>query len=339
MSRLTPRRFRHSATSGVFFAILTAVLFVAPFAAAIGAKAITLSPAGSTGNSNTVGDTVNIQFTASGGTAPYTWSVSAGVLPTGLTLSSSGLVNGTWTTPGAWTFTITATDSTSATGSATFSGTTAAAPSILTITSPAAGNYVSIINTTASVTFLASGGTGPYTWAVATGTLPTGLTLSSSSGLLSGTYAALGAFPLTIRVTDSLAATATASYTITVANPVTITPTALPALAVGTATTVTFTATGGSGSGYTFARVGDSPVPAGLTLSSAGVLSGTPTTAGSYLFGVRATDSSGDTGDIVYSGTIAVPVPTMPIWMLFGLAVLLIGIAARRLTTTRALGK
>lgn len=338
MSRLTPRRFRHSA-SGMFFAILTAVLFVAPFAATIGARAITISPAGSTGNAKTVGDTSNIQFTASGGTAPYTWSVSAGALPTALTLSSSGLVSGTFTTAGAWTFTITATDSTSATGSATFSGTTTAAPSILTITSPPAGNYISIINTTESTTLSASGGTGPYTWAVATGTLPTGLTLSSSSGLLSGTYAALGAFPFTIRATDSLDATATASYTITVANPVTIAPTALPALTVGTATNVTLTATGGTGTGYTWKPVGASPLPAGLTLSSAGVLSGTPTTAGPYVFGVRATDSSGDTGDIVYSGTVAAAVPTMPMWMLFGLAALLIGIAARRLTTTRALGR
>jgi hypothetical protein len=79
-----------------------------------------------------------------------------------------------------------------------------------------------------------------------------------------------------------------------------------------------------------------------LTLTPAGVLSGTPTTAGSYVFGLEVTDGAGSNNlsdNLVYSGTVSASVPAMPTWMLFGLAVLLIGIAARRLTISRALGK
>ena len=66
----------------------------------------------------TVGNPVNLQLSASGGTAPYTWSATG--LPANLSISSSGLITGTPTTPGTATVTVTATDSANASGSATF---------------------------------------------------------------------------------------------------------------------------------------------------------------------------------------------------------------------------
>ena len=69
----------------------------------------------------TVGTAASLQLSATGGTAPYTWSVSG--LPAGLSANSSGLISGTPTTPGTSTVTATVTDSGSRTGTATFSWT------------------------------------------------------------------------------------------------------------------------------------------------------------------------------------------------------------------------
>lgn len=70
-----------------------------------------------------VGDPISTVFTASGGEGPYTYSVSAGSLPAGLSLNSStGALTGTPATPGAYSFDITATDVRSATASKTYSG-------------------------------------------------------------------------------------------------------------------------------------------------------------------------------------------------------------------------
>lgn len=79
-------------------------------------------------------------------------------------------------------------------------------------------------------------------------------------------------------------------------------------------------------------------LPAGLTLSATtGLVSGTPTTAGAYSWSLAITCTNEDSGSITYSGTVAAPVPTMPTWTLFVLAALLVGLAARRLTTSPSL--
>jgi hypothetical protein len=82
----------------------------------------------------------------------------------------------------------------------------------------------------------------------------------------------------------------------------TLSPISLPSGTVGTGYNSTISASGGNGS-YTF-TTSTGAIPAGLTLSSAGVLSGTPTTASSYSFTITATDSAGDSGSRAYSVTI-----------------------------------
>jgi hypothetical protein len=70
---------------------------------------VTISPA--TLTTPYVGDTVSLSFTASGGAAPYTWSLVNGTLPDGLSLSTNGRLSGTTENDGFFTFTIAATDS------------------------------------------------------------------------------------------------------------------------------------------------------------------------------------------------------------------------------------
>src|SRR6202040_1091027 len=118
------------------------------------------------------------------------------------------------------------------------------------------------------------------TWKVTTGTLPAGLALSAA-GVISGTPTAAGVSAITVTATDStaapLTATKTASLSITITvQPVSITTTTLPGGLVNVAyASTTLTAVGGTAP-YTF-KVTIGALPAGLVLSTAGVISGTPT--------------------------------------------------------------
>jgi hypothetical protein len=137
---------------------------------------------------------------ANGGTQPYTFSLQSGVLPTGLTLSSSGVIAGTPTIPGASTITVAVKDASPTPQTVTVR------LSITVSNSPLSVHVVSlatpVLGSSYSQTIIASGGTAPYTFSLSSGSLPTGLTISSS-GTLSGTPTALGTFAATLQVTDS----------------------------------------------------------------------------------------------------------------------------------------
>jgi uncharacterized repeat protein (TIGR03803 family) len=163
-------------------------------------------------------------FKAVGGIGSITFAQSGGTLPTGLTLSSSGVFSGTPTAAGTFSFTVTANDSAGDT--------------------PPSQSYTVIINpppaiTTASLpawtvnqpgydqAIVATGGTGTLTFALMAGTLPGGLTLSSG-GILSGTPSGTGSFTFTIKVSDTLGASASQSYTVAINPPIAVTtPTAI----------------------------------------------------------------------------------------------------------------
>jgi len=143
-----------------------------------------------------------------------------------------------------------------------------------------------------STTISASGGVKPYTFSVITGSLPTGLTLNSSTGVISGTPTQAGIGIVALQVTDSdpvTAATASEILEIVVVQPLVITSASLPADRIGVAYTQTLTASGGTPP-YTWTAL--SSLPAGLSLSSAGVISGTPTVAGTTTFSVLVADSA-----------------------------------------------
>jgi hypothetical protein len=176
-------------------------------------------------------------------------------------------------------------------GARTMGGLPPAAPEITTTSLPGATNTQPYVATLA-----ATGGTPPYTlWAIVSGSLPTGLTLESATGALSGTpSAAPGTYPFTVEVTDTALQTDTQALSIAVADPLAITTTGLPAGTAGQAYAATMSATGGT-TPYAWSLVGGS-LPPGLSLSSStGEITGTPSSAGTYSFTARA-DDSGDPG-------------------------------------------
>ncbi|WP_198665920.1 MULTISPECIES: putative Ig domain-containing protein [unclassified Sphingomonas] len=283
---------------------------------AIAAPALTLSPA--TLPTATSGAAYSQTLAAGGGTAPYTYAVSAGSLPAGLTLSSTGTLAGTPTAGGSFTFTLTATDS--STGAGPYSVSRAytlaiAAPTVVVDTTALPG---ATVGTAYAATLAASGGVGPYRYAVSAGALPAGVTLASD-GTLSGTPTTGGSFAVTVTATDSSGGSGPFSgsraLTLTVAAPtLALTPANLPAGTVGTSYAATLAATGGT-PGYTYA-VSAGALPTGVTLDAkTGALSGTPTASGSFAVTITATDSS--TGAGPYSATraytIAVAAPTIAI--------------------------
>ncbi|WP_139144303.1 putative Ig domain-containing protein, partial [Janthinobacterium lividum] len=140
------------------------------------------------------------------------------------------------------------------------------------------------------------GGTAPYTFSVSSGTLPAGLSLNGATGVLSGTTNVAGSFPFSIKVTDSSTGvgapfSASNSYTLAVAAPVlTLTPASLAPIRAGDAYSQTFTAAGGIAP-YAYSVSGGA-LPTGLVLNAAtGIVSGTPTVAGSYNFTLQAKDA------------------------------------------------
>lgn len=155
---------------------------------------------------------------ATGGTAPYHWSVSAGVLPGGLTLSSSGLLSGTPTEAGTFSFTVRITDIDGQTATAPLQITITTAPLMITTAALPDGQ----LGVTYATKLAASGGTAPYGWSITSGTLPAGLSLNGSTGAIQGTPSqAVTGTPLTFQVTDSTspsALTQSAHLTLTVTN-------------------------------------------------------------------------------------------------------------------------
>ena len=249
-----------------------------------------------------VGSAFSQAVVASGGTAPYTYSVAGGALPAGLTLTT-GTISGTPTTAGPYAFTIRAVDSTGGTAltvERAYSG--QVITSAITILPDSISGL--LVGKAYSQTFTASGGTAPYTWAIASGALPAGLSLAPSTGIVSGTPTTAGAFSFTLRATDAAAKIGTKTYGGAVGtNVLTITPTKLPQLIVAASISVQFTATGGTAPYAWDIQTGT--LPAGLSLNpGTGLISGTPTTAGAYSFTLRATDTLGQTGSVALAGTI-----------------------------------
>jgi hypothetical protein len=248
----------------------------------------------------TVGVAYSQTLAATGGTAPYTLTITSGTLPAGLSLSSGGVISGTPTTAGGPTsITFQVTDSANKTANKSLSITINASPSINTGSLPN-GTVGVAYSQTLSVT----GGTSPYTWSIASGSLPAGLSFSSS-GVVSGTpTSAIGPTFITFQVTDLTSATAMKSLSFTISTPPSISTSSLPNGTVGTAYSQMLTATGGT-SPYSW-TIASGSLPAGLTLSSNGLISGTPTAAvSSTSVTFQVTDTNNRTATKVLSMTTA----------------------------------
>ena len=261
-----------------------------------------------------VGSAYTQTLTATGGIPPYSWSLASGTLPSCLTITQSSSGASIGGTPnagcaGSYQLTFKVTDSGTPTALAATSPqlnlAIAAAPAITfpsPSTLPAATYNVAYSGSVAVV----SGGAGALTYSISAGALPTGLQLNSATGAITGTPTAAGTFAFTVKGVDAFGDSGSLAFSIAVSYPaITIAPATLPVGYVGSNyTSTTLSASGGSGTGYSWSVASGSALPAGLSLSTGGVITGKPTAAGTTTFSVKVTDSASNSGTASFSITV-----------------------------------
>ena len=240
-----------------------------------------------------------------GGASPYTFSIISGSLPAGLALNN-GIVSGTTSALGTFTFTVKATDSSTPPVSTTQAITITVAPPLAISPTTLPGGQVGVAY---NATFSATGGSGAILFGLASGTLPVGLTLTPL-GVLSGTPTVASTFTFTIAVVDSSTEPQIAEQTYTVviapaAAPLALGPASLPAATVGVAYAQNFSISGGAPP-YTTTQTGT--LPPGLAFNGATnppSITGSPTSVGTFgNITVTATDSLGAQVQVTYSITV-----------------------------------
>jgi hypothetical protein len=249
------------------------------------------------------------QLLEKGGVGALTWTLSSGTLPTGLTLSTSGLLSGTPTAIGGYAFTVQVTDSSTPPRNTTANFVVAVVPALTVVPLMPTANPGVAYNSP----LLIAGGAAPYTSSIISGTLPAGLTLTN--GIVSGTTtAASGNYTFTVQVTDSSSppVTVTQAVTITVAPALAFVTTTLPGGQAGVVYTTTAIATSG-GTGTVTIGLYSGTLPTGLTLTPQGVLSGTPTVASTFSFALAAIDSSADPQVIEQNFTVVIAPAVTPV--------------------------
>ncbi len=179
-------------------------------------------------------------------------------------------------------------------------------PPPLTITTSSLPTAIVQLPYSAGVTN--SGGIAPYTWRIASGQLPPGLTLNSTNGAINGVPGQTGKYAFTTQVTDSSPTPQTASQplavSVTAPAPLLISTTTLPNGTVQVPYSSTLTATGGM-TPYSWSVVSGA-LPPGLALSaSSGAVTGTPSTSGQDSFTVQVKDSAAQTAIQVFTVSIA----------------------------------
>ena len=131
---------------------------------------------------------------------------------------------GTPITPGSYTFTVQVQDATGTTAQTSLTIVVSALPLSIVTTSLPGG----AVATAYTQTVQANGGTGAIAWSIATGSLPTGLSIGAATGTISGTPTVPGSFSFTVLATDTKSVTARQSYTVAIAG-----PPAVPAITIG----------------------------------------------------------------------------------------------------------
>lgn len=233
--------------------------------------------------------------------SPPAWSLITGTLPPGLIFDGTKLF-GTPVTAGTYAVTFTATDAAGDTTSQSLSF--SISTSILDWKFPSGPiDFAQKGVPYTSNDLQAWGGVAPYTYALASGIIPSGLSIDPVSGVISGTPSGVGDFSFAVKVTDSSGTMITREFSIFIGDPaIAIAPPSPNTGTVGAAYTGNITATGGTAP-YSYTVAGGSP-PTGLTLDTAGNVTGTPSAPGVYPVTFQVTDSLGVSNQSTISYTI-----------------------------------
>ena len=242
----------------------------------------------------TIGQPYSVQFTAlsvtnlnpvQGSAATANWSIVSGSLPAGVTLAPNGVLSGTPTAEGTYTFQVRATGGGGVTDTETET-LTVRQPLALSSALAAAKAEVGIA---VNIAQSAAGGSGTYTWAVTKGALPSGVTLNPD-GTITGTPGIAGRYPLTVTVTDSEQRAKSIDVTLVVKAKLGLKTIKLKAGATNLPYRLKLVTVGGVGP-MTWTATGK--LPKGFKLGKTGLLFGTPKAAGNYRVTVTVTDSLG----------------------------------------------
>lgn len=265
---------------------------------------ITLTPAGSPACSSNSGAACAVTLNQ-GGSVAVTATVANDSTNSGVTWnlgSSVGTLSSETTTSVTYIAPVAISTNTTATVTATSVANTAVTAT-LTVTIDAVFQFENASLPVATVglpyngVLSTEGATGPFTWTIISGSLPAGLTLAdsdSASASITGTPLTAGTSTVTIQVSDEAGTPISKTFTLTVNPPpaLSVTTKSLPNGTVGTSYNFSLQASFGT-SPYTWSIVANSgTLPAGLSLSSGGVISGTPTASGASTFTVQVTDSA-----------------------------------------------
>lgn len=236
-----------------------------------------------------VGRPYSFQLTAEGGGGQF-WSLASGTLPPGITLSASGLLSGVPTQTGDFQFVVKVTD-----GSIRVDTETLVLRVVEELKAPPATAPLAEVGLALRqpLKLTATGGTPPYTWALAQGTaLPAGLTLNAQTGEVTGTPAAAGSFPLSFTVSDANGFSATVQITLSVKAKLAVKSKRLRAAKVGRTYRAPIRAAGGVAPVRW--RIVNGRLPRGVRLNRlTGELVGIPRQAGRFQVTVEARDRLG----------------------------------------------
>jgi hypothetical protein len=231
---------------------------------------------------------------ASGGSGAYSWTVTGGALPPGLSLDgATGAIAGTPLAMGAYAFTVSAADAAEAANSASADVSIAIGGVPVTIATGSLPDGRERVAYAASLQAL--GGSGSVLWTLASGALPAGLTLDAATGAMSGVPSAAGSYALSLTATDTSDAenAATSALVVTVTPGVSVaSPRNIPAAKARTFYAYQVQAASVVGTAKWNLQGGT--LPPGMSISTSGVIYGTCYTKGTWYFNARVRDLNTD---------------------------------------------